>query len=174
MPAGEALLVLDMINAFDFEGGAALARESRRIAPRIAAIKAGVLRRRGACIYVNDNFGRWNSDLSGLVGSVAGTRGEAVLDALRPTERDHFILKPKHSGFYQTPLPQLLERLQCRTLIVTGQAAESCVMLTALDAHMRDFDVRVPSNAVASGSPARKSAALLLLRHAQVDTRAMT
>ena len=39
------------------------------------------------------------------VGSVAGTRGESVLDALRPTDRDSFILKPKHSGFYQTPLP---------------------------------------------------------------------
>lgn len=173
MASSQALLILDMINTFAFEDGQALARESRKIAPAIARIKAGIERSGHACIYVNDNFGHWNSDFSDIVESAAGSRGEGILDTLAPASDDYFILKPKHSGFYQTPLPQLLDRLECQDLVVTGQTAEACVLITALEAHMRDFRVRVPSNAIASKSPPRKSAALTILRYNKIDVRAM-
>ena len=93
--------------------------------------------------------------------------------ALPPAPDDYFVLKPKHSAFYQTPLPQLLQRLECRELVITGQAAEACIMITALEAHMRDLRVHVPSNAIASASAPRKAASLTILRHSEIDTRPM-
>ena len=71
MASRPALLIIDLVNTFAFEDGQALARESRKIAPVIARIKAGMKRRGSACIYVNDNFGQWTADFSTLVHSVA-------------------------------------------------------------------------------------------------------
>ena len=85
--------------------------------------------------------------------------------ALEPDpERDHFVLKPRHSGFYCTGLEVLLERLGARTLILTGIAADICVLATAFDAHMRGFRLRVPADCVASESA---DAEAWVLRHMQ-------
>lgn len=165
------LLILDMVNAFGFEGGDALLTAAKKISTTVGRLRQHVRRRGGTCVYVNDNFGHWRSDFRALVAEVARSRGNAVLEHLAPGDDDLFILKPKHSAFYQTPLPSVLEALQARSLVVCGIATEACVMATAMDAHMRDYAVRVPSNAVASASPARHRAALLLLRHSRIDTR---
>ena len=104
------------------------------------------------CIYVNDNFGQWQSDFRGLVQLASDSRGARVLEHLAPETRDLFILKPKHSAFFQTPLSQLLEQRKVRKLVIAGVATEACVMAMALDAHMREFQVSVPSNLTASAS----------------------
>jgi nicotinamidase-related amidase len=76
-----------------------------------------------------------------------------VVRALRPDHRDYFILKPKHSAFFSTPLDILLEHLGARTLILTGLLADSCILFTAQDAHVRGYRVVVPSDCVAARSP---------------------
>jgi nicotinamidase-related amidase len=168
-----ALLILDMINPFDYEDGASLARAARSIAPAIAKVKARIKSTGGACVYINDNFGLWQSDFRELVVRAEAGAGAEVAEILRPDKDDTFILKPKHSAFFQTPLPLMLEGLGCRRLVVTGVAADACVLATALDAHMRDFEVAAPSNCIASTTKARKAAALLILKHADVDTHAI-
>ena len=60
---------------------------------------------------------------------------------LLPEKDDYFVLKPKHSAFYQTNLEILLNYLGVRTLIMTGMAADICVLFSANDAYMRDFRV---------------------------------
>jgi nicotinamidase-related amidase len=169
-----ALLVLDMINPFDYDDGPDLARAALSVAPAIARLKTRVKNKGGACIYINDNFGLWQSDFRELVVRAKAGLGKAVVDILQPDNDDTFILKPKHSGFFQTPLPLLLEGLGCKRLIVTGVAADACIVATALDAHMRNFQVSAPSNCIASTSRARKNAALLILKRADVDTKALT
>ena len=71
---------------------------------------------------------------------------------MRFEESDYFVLKPKHSGFYATTLDLLLEYLRVDTLIVTGIAANICVLFTADDAYMRDYNLLVPSDCVAATS----------------------
>ncbi|CAN5853507.1 hypothetical protein BH23GEM5_BH23GEM5_22590 [soil metagenome] len=79
-----------------------------------------------------------------------GVRGEPLAKLLHPAEDDYFVLKPKHSGFYSTTLDTLLDYLGAKTLILTGIAANSCVLFTASDAFMRDFNLVVPPDCVAS------------------------
>lgn len=147
-----ALLLIDVINDLEFEGGEDLLEHALPVAGRIADLKR---RAKGAgipVIYVNDNFGRWKSDLSSLFEhcSAEGVRGKPVVDLLRPDEEDYFVLKPKHSGFYSTTLDVLLDYLKVQTLILTGMAGNICVLFTANDAYMRDFHLVIPSDCVAS------------------------
>ena len=164
--AKRALLLIDFFNMMDFEGGAALARFSLVAARRTARLKAALRRVRVPAIYANDNFGHWQSEFSTLVERCArapGPPGE-IARALAPQPGDLSVLKPRHSAFYGTPLEFLLDELGTRTLIVAGIAADSCVMVTAHDAHMRKFKLWIPGDCVASEQPAIKSAALAQLR----------
>ena len=171
MKRDSALLILDMINPFSFSGGGNSLRAAKRIVPIVHDLARGHRGRGAPCIYVNDNFGQWQSDFCGLLETVSKTKGSAILEWLMPKEGDLFVLKPKHSAFYQTPLPSLLEARGINTLVICGTETDSCVMATAMDAHMREYQVHVPSNAASSASPARHRAALLLMRYSNIDTR---
>ncbi len=94
-------------------------------------------------IYANDNFGRWRSNFQDVISHCLndGVRGEPVARMLLPDADDYFVLKPKHSAFFSTMLDTLLKYLCVRRLILAGLTSESCVLLTAADAHMRDFEV---------------------------------
>jgi nicotinamidase-related amidase len=100
-------------------------------------------------IYVNDNFGEWHSEKSLLVERALGGENP-VTERLKPAEDDYFIIKPQFSGFYATNLPVLLPKLGVSRLILTGVATEICVLFTAADAHMRDYALWIPQDAVAS------------------------
>jgi nicotinamidase-related amidase len=62
------------------------------------------------------------------------------------------VFKPKHSGFYATTLDVLPEYLKVDTVIVSGIAANICVLFTTDDAYMRDYRLFVPSDCVASNT----------------------
>jgi nicotinamidase-related amidase len=79
---------------------------------------------------------------------------------LRPTAKDYFVLKPKHSGFFDTTLDTLLEALRIRRVIVTGIAGNICVLFTANDAYMRDFKIFAPSDCIVSNTSEENDHAL--------------
>ena len=76
--------------------------------------------------------------------------GVPVVELLVPAADDYYVLKPMHSGFYCTSLDVLLEQVGVHTVIITGMAAEICVLFTANDAYMRGFRVVVPADCVAA------------------------
>jgi len=149
---GQALLLIDVINDFDFPRAVALLRYARPAARRIAALTERARRRRIPVIYANDNFGRWRSDFRQQIEHcmAEGRHGRRIVELLKPENDDYFVLKPMHSAFFSTTLEVLLERLHVRRLILTGFAADICVLYTANDAYMRDFEVAVPADCVAS------------------------
>lgn len=124
------------------------------MADRIAALKRRARQAGIPAVYVNDNFGRWQSDLNNLIQHCLAdeVRGRAIVEKLRPEEDDYFVLKPKHSGFYSTVLDVLLRYLHVHTVILTGMAANICILFTANDAYMRDYHLVVPSDCVASNT----------------------
>jgi nicotinamidase-related amidase len=147
-----ALLLIDFINDLEFRGG-------DRLLPRaLAAAKAtAVLRKRAKqagvpVVYCNDNFGKWRSDFRSLLEHCLndGVRGKSITELLEPDGEDYFVLKPKHSGFHSTTLDVLLAHLGATTLVLTGLAGNNCVMFTAHDAYLRDFDLVVPRDCIAS------------------------
>ena len=157
-----ALLIVDAINDLEFEGGAAMLPRAVRMARAIAALKRRTTSAGIPTIYVNDNFGRWRSDFQRIVSHCLqdGVRGQPVAELLVPDDDDYFVLKPKHSGFYNTTLDLLLEHLQVETLILTGMATDVCVLFTAADAYMRDLRVIVPRDCVTALTPSAHRTAL--------------
>ena len=150
--ARDALLILDMISSFEFEDGARMFKRALPVANRIARLRDRATAAHVPVIYVNDNEGRWRSDFRGqFEASVRnGSRGAPIAILLRPRAHDYFILKPKHSGFYATPLGTLLEHLGARRLILTGISSHQCVLFTANDAYVRDFKLVVPPDCIAA------------------------
>jgi nicotinamidase-related amidase len=146
------LLIVDMINEFKFNGAAKAMPAVERAARHIAALKRRMKHERLPVIYVNDNFGKWQSDFRKLVARCVEEecRGKQIARILVPEEDDYFVLKPKHSGFYATPLELLLQYLNVRRVIITGIAGDNCVLFTAADAYMRDLEVAVPSDCTVS------------------------
>ena len=171
-----ALLVVDMINAFDFEGAHALLRQARPIGANIRALKARARARRCPVIYCNDNFAEWRSDFRSLVARCTAPDRPArdLVAAIAPSPEDYFILKPKHSAFYETALESLLEQLRVRRLVLCGIAGDGCIHATATDAHMREYDVAVVRDATASQTPARNRTALSHLEAAEYATLCVT
>ena len=146
-----ALLLVDVINAFDFEGGQRLLKHAAPVARNLAALKQKSKSRGLPVIYANDNFDQWQSDFPRLfTWIVEKTPGADIAELLEPNEDDYFILKPKHSAFYLTPLELLLQNLGVTKLILGGFQTDMCVLLTAHDAHMRNFTLRIPSDCSAS------------------------
>lgn len=149
-----ALILVDVINHFDFPDGSRLLKNALAIAPRLARLKERAARAGIPTIYVNDNFGQWRSNASKLLEFClrAKAPGREFVERLRPADEDYLVLKPMHSAFYQSPLDLLLRHLGASTLILGGLATNSCIICTAHDADMRDFRLYVPSDCCAARS----------------------
>lgn len=172
-----ALLIIDVINDLEFPEGDQILPFALPMAHRIAELKQRARRSDIPVIYVNDNFGRWRSDLNAQVEHCLkeNVRGRPIVELLRPDEEDYFVLKPKHSGFFSTTLDTLLEYLQVEKLIITGIATNICVLFTANDAYMRDFGLIVPSDCVAANTEELDRFALQEIHSLlKADTRAST
>jgi nicotinamidase-related amidase len=161
-----ALLIIDAINDLEFPGGAGMLPRAVRMARNIAALKRRATGLGIPTVYVNDNFGRWRSDFRRIVAHCLedDVRGRPVTELVTPDENDYFVLKPKHSGFYNTTLDLLLEYLRVETVILAGMATDVCVLFTAADAYMRDLRVIVARDCVTAVTPAAHSAALAQMR----------
>jgi nicotinamidase-related amidase len=157
-----ALVMIDVINDFEYPTGEALLRHALPMAERLATLKRRARAARIPTLYVNDNFGKWRSDLRSLIEHCLehGARGARFVRALLPDEEDYFVLKPKHSGFYSTTLDTLLDYLKVRTLILTGLTGDNCVLFTANDAYMRDLNLVVPGDCVVSADADENAHAL--------------
>ncbi|HEX8489679.1 MAG TPA: isochorismatase family cysteine hydrolase [Chthoniobacterales bacterium] len=169
-----ALLLIDVINDLDFPEANRLLRYARPMARKLLRLKKRAKKAGIPVIYVNDNFGRWQSDFRRQVQHCLRetSRGHEIVSLLRPDEDDYFVLKPKHSGFFSTTLETLLRYLGSKTLILTGIAGNFCVLFTANDAYMRDYDLIIPSDCTASNSAEENREALALMRKfLKADTR---
>jgi nicotinamidase-related amidase len=161
-----ALLLIDVINDMDFEGSEALVRQAVPMAERIAALKDRTKALGVPTVYVNDNFGRWQSDFRSVVRHCLedGVPGEETARILKPEDDDYFVLKPKHSAFYATTLDTLLAYLGTHTLIMAGIAGNICILFSANDAYMRDFNLVVPADCVISNTHEENEHALEQIR----------
>ncbi len=167
---GKALLIIDMISAWDFPNAGRLAAAAAAIAPRIAAFKQRCEAAGVPAIYVNDNHGYWRSDFGQLVllsMQKDNGPGRRIVEALRPGPDDYSVLKPKHSAFFATPLDLLLRHLRVNSLVLTGVATDQCIVMSATDARMRDYEVVVPQDCVAAPTAERNRRGLDYLRQAQ-------
>jgi len=172
-----ALLLIDVVNDLDFPEGEQLFEFALPAAMRIAELKQRCQAARIPVVYVNDNFGRWQSNFTTHVEHCLQDEvlGKPIVELLAPDDDDYYVLKPKHSGFYSTTLDLLLRHLHTKTVIVAGVAGDICVLFTASDAYLRDMRVVVPADCVASNSQEENDAALkLMAKILKADVRPST
>lgn len=170
-----ALLIIDMICDFDFSGGERLCANAAPISKNIANLKKEAKKAGVPVIYVNDNFGKWQSDFKKLLRHSLSnaSRGRSIAEKLKPDDEDYFVLKPKHSGFYSTTLDVLLKYLGAETLILTGVTTDICILFTANDAYMRDFHLLIPRDCVAANDKEANEKTLQYMEKIlDADTRA--
>jgi nicotinamidase-related amidase len=160
--AGTALLLIDVINDLAFTGSEILVMQAEPMAIRLSTFKHAATAAGVPAIYINDNFGQWRSDFRKTVAHCTSqsSPGRLVSRRLRPSSRDYFVLKPKHSGFFDTTLGTLLNALRIRRVILTGIAGNICVLFTANDAYMRDLKIFAPADCIVSNTAADNDHAL--------------
>jgi nicotinamidase-related amidase len=155
-----------VINDLQFPGSAPLVRAAERMAPRLSKLAERSRAAGVPVVYVNDNFGRWQSDWRKVIRHCLAPRspGRRVVELLHPKEEDYFVLKPKHSGFFSTTLDLLLIHMGVETVLLAGFATDICILFTANDAYMRDYSVIVPRDCVAANTRQKTNFTLRQIR----------
>ena len=161
-----ALLIVDVVNDLDWPGGDRVLPWAERMVDPLSALLDRARAAGVPVVYANDNYGRWQDNFSDVVAhsTRVGARGAAVSRALAPGRHDYFVLKPHQSAFFATSLVPLLEHLKVSHLILAGIATNLCVLFTAHDAHMHEYDLTVLSDCCAAESDADHNWALDQLR----------
>lgn len=158
-----ALIVIDMINSYDHEDAELLVPSARKAVPMMRRLIEKARSADAEIIYVNDNLGRWRSRVDDMVrDALDGPHGDLV-EPIRPDDGSMFVVKARHSIFYQTPLEYLLDQHGIDHIVLCGQVTEQCVLYSALDAHIRKIDVTVARDAVAHIDPSLAEAALAMM-----------
>ena len=160
--SGLALVLIDVINHFEFPDGKTILRQALAVVPALARLKKKAREAGVPVIYVNDNFGQWRSEMSKLIQYCLRPEaaGRTFVEQLRPDDEDYFVLKPMHSAFYQTPLDLLLRELGASSIILSGLATNSCILCTAHDANMRNIKIIVPRDCCTARTPREHKQAL--------------
>ncbi len=164
--SGDALLIIDCINDLDFTSGEKVLPWALKLAPKVVGYRSKMHEAKLPVIYANDNFGLWKGEFTDVYRHCtrAGMLGREVSKKLKPTSKDYFILKPRHSAFFSTALTPLLEHLKVKRLILVGMATNLCVLFSAHDAHMHGYPLVVLSDCCAAQSDFDHNTALSQLK----------
>jgi nicotinamidase-related amidase len=125
-------------------------RSAREVLPAISGLVERAQRHDDVdLVYVNDVYGQWNAGRAELVERVLASPARDLVEPIVPPDDALFIVKARHSIFYQTPLDYMLRQRGVRKVILVGQVTEQCILYSALDAYIRHIEVAVARDAVA-------------------------
>jgi nicotinamidase-related amidase len=149
MASSTALIVIDMINSYDHPDAEKLTKSVEERLPTMVDVVERATDEDVPIIYVNDNFGAWKSNREELVEEALKGDFKALVEPIRPADDTMFVVKARHSAFYETPLEYLLRQQEIDRVVLIGQVTEQCILYSALDAYIRHLEVAVPRDAVA-------------------------
>ncbi|MDH6220791.1 isochorismatase family cysteine hydrolase [Streptomyces pseudovenezuelae] len=161
--AKSALIVIDMINTYDHDDAVLLIPSVKASLPAVTRLLHRARRLDVPVIYVNDNFGQWRSHHGELVETALKGPHADLVRPVAPDDASLFVVKARHSAFYETPLGYLLTEQGVEHVVLCGQVTEQCVLYSALDAHIRHLRVTVARDAVAHIHPDLAEAALRMM-----------
>ncbi|MDY7045071.1 MULTISPECIES: isochorismatase family cysteine hydrolase [unclassified Virgibacillus] len=158
-----AVLFVDIVNDFNFDGGNNLLANTKDILPHLLRLRNFAKVKQLPIIYVNDHYGLWQADFHKIINYCHNDRSKQIIEPLKPDDNDYFLIKPQHSAFFQTPLQSLLNELGKNNLLMAGIAGDICILFTAKDAYMYGYDMHIPKNCMASEGKDNNEYALYLL-----------
>jgi nicotinamidase-related amidase len=144
-----ALIVIDMLNPYEHEDAEPLMRCVEAVLPSLRRLIDGAAEHGACLVYVNDNYDDWSAGRPEIIQRALAGAAPQLVEPIVPGDDVPFVVKARHSIFYQTPLEYLLRQAEIDRVVLTGQVTEQCVLYSALDAYVRHFEVVVPRDAVA-------------------------
>jgi nicotinamidase-related amidase len=144
-----ALIVVDMLNPYDHEDADRLIDSVEHVIEPISQLVERATGTGSDLIYVNDNYGDWNSSSEELAQRALDGRRPDLIEPLLPPEGTDFVIKARHTIFYMTPLEYLLSQKEIGHVVLAGQVTEQCILYSALDAYVRHLEVSIPRDGVA-------------------------
>ena len=94
-----ALILIDVINHFEFPDGDKILKNALPMADRLAKLKKRCRRAGIPAIYVNDNFGQWRSDAKNLVSICLASRCAGRPLRRAPSARRRGLLRAQADAF---------------------------------------------------------------------------
>jgi nicotinamidase-related amidase len=152
-----------MLSSYDHADAERLTRSVQESLPAMSGLIRRARAQGALTIYVNDNYGNWNSNRDELLQTALEGRFPELVDPIAPGEDDLFVVKARHSIFYGTPLEYLLGQEDVDRVVLIGQVTEQCILYSALDAYIRHLQVAVPRDGVAHIHPHLADASLELM-----------
>lgn len=148
----EALIIIDMLNDFiKPEGALSVGEAGRKIVPFIKSKIKKMRQENKPVIFICDNHKNDDSEFAMFPPHcIENTVGAKIIDELQPTEKDFIILKRRYSGFFGTDLDLVLRENGINTVNLVGVCTNICVLYTAADARMRNYEVNIFKDGVAS------------------------
>jgi nicotinamidase-related amidase len=160
-----AVLVIDMLNSYEHPDAEPLTSNVEKIiAPLTDLIRRAAESDDVDLVYINDNHGDFTAEFSDIVRSACDGARPDLVKPILPADGSRLLTKVRHSAFYATALAYLLNRLETKRLILTGQVTEQCILYTALDAYVRHIPVVIPTDAVAHIDAELGKAALAMMQ----------
>ena len=156
-------MVIDMLNRYEHDDAGALIASVRQSLPGIRRMIDAAREREVLLVYVNDCFGDWSANAATLSEQACGGEAPELVEPILPDPRDPFVVKARHSIFYQTQVEYLLRQEGVQRVVLIGQVTEQCILYSALDGYVRHFEVAVAPGAVAHIHADLASAALRLM-----------
>ncbi|MFS0749690.1 isochorismatase family cysteine hydrolase [Oceanobacillus sp. 1P07AA] len=158
-----AVVFVDLINDFQFDGGDDLLHYTKQVLPNIVKLRSFAKENNLPIIYVNDHYGLWQADFNRIIDYCTNDKSREIIDQIKPDKHDYFLIKPQHSAFFQTPLHSLLIELERNHVILSGIAGDICILFSAKDAYMYKIGMSIPKNCMASEQQENNDYALYLM-----------
>src|SRR5947209_3268709 len=166
-----ALLIVDMLNTYDHPDAEPLVESAREMVENLRALIDTARRQEMLVVYVNDNHGDWGAGANKLADAALGGAHPELVEPIRPWRGVPFVVKARHSIFYETQLEYMLRSEGIDRIILTGQVTEQCILYSALDGYVRHFEIAIARDCVAHIDERLAGAALEMMEsnmHAHV------
>jgi nicotinamidase-related amidase len=138
-----------MLNPYEHEDAEPLKESVRSILAAIGDLVARARESDFLIVYVNDNHGDWSAARAELSERALAGAAPELVEPILPDPALPFVVKARHSIFYETQLEYLLRQEGVGRILLAGQVTEQCILYSALDAYVRHFEVAVVTDAVA-------------------------
>jgi nicotinamidase-related amidase len=124
-----AVVVVDMMNTYQHPDAEQLVPNVEKMMDPLAELVRRASQADGVdVVYVNDNYGDFAAQFSDIVRSALDGARPDLVKPIVPSEGCRVMTKVRHSAFYATALAYLLNRLETKRVILTGQVTEQCIL----------------------------------------------
>ncbi len=167
-----ALLVVDMLHDFVLKDAPLEIPRAKKIIPTVQGLIKTARFLNWLIVYVCDSHGTHDREFEKWPKhAIRFTPGSDIVKELKVEVGDLVFPKTRYSGFFRTSLETYLRAVRIEKLHLVGVATNICILATAMDALMRDFEVVVYEKSTAALTLEQHLQALAVMKSMGVEVK---